>query len=83
MKTESAPIPGRPFRGRHAARRAFRHLSKFHAVELYEASNRLHQLKQQAGLSPDDNVVIGRTGDVYVEQSGERIGSLTDRALDR
>ncbi|WP_029215371.1 RHS repeat-associated core domain-containing protein [Kallotenue papyrolyticum] len=75
------PIPGRPFRGRNAPEQAYGHLEKYHGVDRKTARNRLHKLKEQAGLAPDDDVVIGRTGDVYDERTGERIGSLTDPSL--
>jgi hypothetical protein len=75
------PIPGFPFRGQDAPREAFRHLKKNHGIEEIVASNRLHRLKESAFLGPADDVVIGRTGDVYNAMTGDRIGSLTDRSL--
>jgi hypothetical protein len=74
-------IPGKPFRGKGAPSAAYRHLRKNHGVDPNDASYRLHRLKQMAGLEPDDDVVIGKTGDVYNAMTGERIGSLTDRSL--
>jgi hypothetical protein len=32
-------------------------------------------------VSATDNVVIGKTGDIYNAQTGERLGSLTDKSL--
>jgi RHS repeat-associated protein len=71
-------IPGHPFTGPNAARDAFKHLAKYHGIDPTVASERLHQIKQSAGLGAADNVVIGRTGDVYNPYTGERIGSLTE-----
>jgi hypothetical protein len=79
--SEVNPIPGKPFLGRHAPAKAFRHLRKYHGIDPVTASHRLHVLKGAAGLRPDDDVVIGKTGDVYNEQTGARIGTLTDPAL--
>jgi hypothetical protein len=72
-------IPGHPFRGENAARDAFKHLQQFHGIDPNVASERLHRIKDGAGLGGADNVVIGRTGDVYNAQTGERIGSLTQK----
>jgi len=74
-------VPGRPFRGARAAEEAYRHLERFHGLDPNIASNRLHILKESAGLRPADDVLIGRTGDVYNAQTGERLGSLTDTHL--
>jgi hypothetical protein len=71
-------IPGRPYEGPTAPDRAYEHLAAYHGVDKGTASDRLHSIKARAGLGPIDNVVIGRTGDVYEEFSGERVGSLTD-----
>jgi hypothetical protein len=76
-----APIPGNPFKGPTAPDRAFKHLQRFHGIEPATASHRLHKLKDQGGLGPADDVVIGRTGDVYNAATGERLGSLTDATL--
>ncbi len=70
-------IPGHPYRGPNAARDAFQHLEKFHATDPHVASERLHAIKEAAGLGPADNAIIGRTGDVYNPYTGEKIGSLT------
>ena len=75
------PIPGKPFRGKDAPIDAFRHLRKNHGIDPNDASARLHKLKKMFGLAPDDDMVIGKTGDVYNEVTGERLGSLTDRSL--
>ncbi len=76
-----APVPGNPFRGPKAPELAYRHLQRFHGIDPVTASHRLHKLKQQSGLGADDDVVIGRTGDVYNAVTGERLGSLTDSTL--
>lgn len=73
--------PGRPFRGPNAPQEAFDHLRKYPGVNPEVASNRLHRLKEPGGLGPADNVAIRRTGDVYNAQTGERMGSLTDKSL--
>ena len=75
------PIPGYPFRGMHAPERAYEHLEHYHGLDQSIASNRLHKIKHAAGLAPDDDVAIGRTGDVYNEATGERLGSLTEPSL--
>jgi hypothetical protein len=74
-------IPGKPFRGNDAPQRAYQHLAKFHGIEPQVARNRLEKLKKQGGLAPPDDVIIGRTGDVYNAITGERLGSLTDASL--
>jgi hypothetical protein len=78
-----ASIPGKPFRGPDAAKRAFGHLEKHHGLDPKVASNRLHKLKENGGLGAADDVVIGKTGDVYNASTGERLGTLTDKALGR
>ncbi len=74
-------IPGNPFTGPNAPQQAYKHLQKYHGVDPTVASNRLHKIKQQAGLGAADDVAIGRTGDVYNAATGERLGSLTDKTL--
>ena len=58
-----------------------KNLSDYHGVSTEVASNRLHKIKVSAGLKADDNVVIGKTGDVYDERTSEWLGSLTDKGL--
>ncbi len=60
--------------------RAYEHLQAYHGVSPGTASDRLHRIKQRSGVSPTTSVVIGRTGDVYHEMTGEHLGSLTDPA---
>jgi hypothetical protein len=74
-------IPGNPFAGPNAPAPAYKHLERFHGIDPTVASNRLHKIKAQAGLGAADEVVIGRTGDVYNAATGERLGSLTDPTL--
>jgi hypothetical protein len=81
LRVYNISIPGNPFRGKDAPAKAFKHLENFHGVDAKDASHRLHRLKGQAGLGPADDVVIGRTGDVYNAVTGERLGSLTDKSL--
>jgi hypothetical protein len=69
------------FRGPSGPAEAYKHLEKFHGVDPNDASLRLHKLKEAGGLRPNDDVVIGATGDVYNARTGDRLGSLTDRGL--
>ena len=71
-------IPGNPWRGPNAPEQAYEHLEDVSQLNPHTASNRLHKIKHAAGLRPDDDVAIGKTGDVYDEQTGQKIGSLTD-----
>jgi hypothetical protein len=75
------PIPGNPFTGSDAPANAYGHLERFHGVKPGDASYRLHRIKGAAGLGPNEDVVIGRTGDVYNSSTGEHLGSLTDQSL--
>jgi len=74
---EPVEVPGKPFRGAQAPEAAYEHLEWYHGVPRKAAHERLHRIKENSGLSPTDNVVIGRTGDVYDERTGEWIGTLT------
>ena len=74
-----ASIPGRPFRGKTAPERAYAHLENYHGISRHIASVRLHEIKEANGLAPDDDVIIGRTGDVYDGRTGDYLGSLTTR----
>jgi hypothetical protein len=74
-------IPGNPFRGANAPQRAFDHLEKYSGLDPNVASARLHRLKRAGNLGGDDDVVIGRTGDVYNALTGEHLGTLTDTSL--
>lgn len=76
-------IPGNPFRGSNAPQRAFDHLEEFHGLDPHVASNRLHAIKQHFGIGAADDVVIGRTGDVYNAQTGDWLGTLTDSGWGR
>jgi RHS repeat-associated protein len=71
-------IPGRPFRGPNAPERAFDHLAEFHGIDQHVASNRLHRIKDHFGIGAAEDVVIGRTGDVYNAATGEWLATLTD-----
>ena len=70
-------IPGTPFYGDNAAKEAFKHLNKYHGVDPKEASKLLHDIKKANGFSPADNMVIGKSGDVYHPGTGEWLGTLT------
>jgi hypothetical protein len=70
-------IPGRPFSGVDAPKDAFAHLEKYHGIPEHVSSNRLHVIKASSQLKAADDVVIGRTGDVYDAITGDLLGSLT------
>lgn len=75
-------IPGRRhFKGPSGPADAFEHLREFHGLDPAEARNRLHRIKEGARLGAADDVIIGRTGDVYDARTGEHLGFLTDRGL--
>ena len=75
---QCSKIPGLPFRGTDAPQRAFDWLRKYHGIPEHVASNRLHKIKKASALGAADNVVIGKSGDVYDEVSEDLLGSLTD-----
>ncbi|MGL6194889.1 MAG: hypothetical protein ACRC2T_08720 [Thermoguttaceae bacterium] len=66
----------RPFVGKDAATQSFQHLERYHGVSPIEASERLHKIKLKGGFSPADNMVIGKTGDVFHPLTGELLGIL-------
>ena len=72
-------IPGNPFTGANAQGDAFKHLAKYHGVSETQASDRLHKIKKAAGLGGADDVIFGRTGDVYNASTGEHIGNLATK----
>jgi hypothetical protein len=74
----SSSIPGNPFRGANASQRSYKHLAEEHGLDPGIASNRLHRIKKAGGVGASDDVVIGRTGDVYDARTEEWLGSLTD-----
>ena len=74
-------VLGFPFKGPNAPAQAYKHLQKYHGIDPTVASNRLHKIKQKAGLGAADDVIIGKTGDIYNAKTGERLGSLTDKTL--
>ena len=78
---QPAEIPGKPFRGPNAPERAYKHLEDYHGVSRDVARNRLHKLKELGNLGAADDVVIGKTGDVYNAATGEHLGFLTDKTL--
>jgi hypothetical protein len=73
-------FPGEPFGGENADERCYAHLERFHGIDRYIASVRLHRIKQRAGVGPAENVVFGRTGDIDSEATGEHLGMLSDPA---
>jgi hypothetical protein len=72
-------VPGNPFTGANAQADAFKHYERYHGLSETAASDRLHQIKKSAGLGGADNVIFGRTGDVYNARTGEHIGNLTSK----
>lgn len=58
-------------------REVFRRLAKYHGISAVTASERLHRIKQDAGRSPDDNVLFDLTGNVFDPDTLEWVGSLT------
>jgi len=70
-------IPGKPFYGRDADKKAFAHLKEHHGVDAIIASDRLHGIKRSNGFSPADNMIFGKSGDVYHPITGEWLGTLT------
>ncbi len=73
----AADIPGNPYRGADAVDRWWEEQGRPRGISRGEVSDRIHDIKEGADLGPTDDVVIGRTGDVYDARTGERIGSLT------
>jgi RHS repeat-associated protein len=57
---------------------AYEHLKEHHGIDPNLASERLHAIKDGAGLAPNDNVLISKTGGIYAPVSREYLGSLTE-----
>jgi hypothetical protein len=76
---DGEPIPGRPYRGsgNELADKWWKLQGNRRGITRGQVRERLHQMKDGAGLGPTDDVVIGRTGDVYDASNGQRIGTLT------
>ena len=55
----------------------YRRLARFHGIAQVTASERLHALKAEVGLAGDADVEFDLTGNVYLLESREHIGSLT------
>jgi len=55
----------------------FRRLERYHGVDRNIASERLHEIKLNAGRGPNDNVLFDMTGNVYDPATREWIGSMT------
>ena len=53
-------------------------LARYHGIDPVLASERLHEIKEAAGLGPADNVLFDRTGNVFDRVSGDLLGSLTE-----
>jgi RHS repeat-associated protein len=53
-------------------------LEQYHGIGRSLASDRLHAIKEAAGLGPADNVLFDRTGNVYDSVTGEWLGSLSE-----
>jgi len=80
-RTAMIPIPGNPFPATDkGVQDAYKHLDKNHGIKRPLASKRLHAIKRNPSsrLGARSPVSIGRTGDVYDANTGERLGSLTE-----
>jgi RHS repeat-associated protein len=77
MGEEKECIPGNPYKGTGAPDAWWKEQGEERGITRGEVSDRLHDIKNRAGLGPTDDVAIGKTGDVYDERTGEWIGSLT------
>ena len=60
-----------------SAQALYQHLKEYHGISEATASERLHRIKQQCGSGAADNLVFGRTGDLYDPVTLEWVGSLT------
>jgi hypothetical protein len=56
----------------------FDHLADYHRIDRILASDRLHDIKEKSGRSPNANVVFDATGGVYDPFTFEWLGSLTE-----
>jgi RHS repeat-associated protein len=74
---EKVCIPGKPYMGYGAPDAWWKEQGQNRGLTRGEVSERLHDIKDKAGLGATDDVAIGKTGDVYDERTGEWIGSLT------
>jgi RHS repeat-associated protein len=75
-------ILGNPFTGKLAPYQAYKHLKDHHGIDPNVASVRLHNINERNQMNANDDVAIGRTGDVYDPNTGEWLGSLTNSASD-
>lgn len=78
--SQSGLPPIQLFQGEDADERCFAHLARWHGIDRYTASDRLHRIKQRGGVGPAENVVFGHTGDVFLEATGEYLGMLSEPA---
>lgn len=73
-KSVRLPLPSNA-RSTNNPHEIYRRLERYHGVDSNTASDRLHQIKQQAGLGGADDVRLDLTGNVY-DQAGNWLGSL-------
>lgn len=73
----SLRLPGQA-RTTYDAAEAFRRLEKFNGISPALASERLHGIKQAAGLGGADNVIFDLSGGVYHPETLEFLGTMTE-----
>ena len=78
----------RGFKGAKAPEHAYAHLQKNYGIDPGVSSQRLHKIKEGAGLKATDSVIIDLSGNVYraetksdYAKAGQRLGTLTDKSL--
>lgn len=59
---------------------AFPGISARTGVPVYQPGNGLHKIKDAAGLSGSDDVLVDDDGNVYIRSTGEEIGNVVDEA---
>jgi hypothetical protein len=69
-------VPGRPWPADTPIDLIARHLRDNHGVSRSQFRERLHRIKQGAQMEAADDVIFGRTGDVYDSRTDELIGNL-------
>jgi len=56
----------------------FRHLEKYHGIDRWLASDRLHDIKLKNGLPNDTDLIFAMIGNVYSPTTLELLGSMTE-----
>lgn len=84
MLVHNCHIPGRPFTGPDANDVIKQRLARPHAQNQPEwlTGKRIEAIKHHYDVPADENLVFGRTGDVY-RSNGDYLGSLTDKQWGR